>query len=94
LRSAVEDTAVAAVFMAAVEVDSTGVAAVTPVARFAVVADSVEDTAAATSEARDLMVEAPTEAARPWAAGALDLVDPAGSDAVPTLQVADTQAAT
>jgi hypothetical protein len=96
LRSAAEDTAVAAVFMAAVEVDSTGVAAgfIAAVARFAVAAGSVEDTAAATSGARDLLVEAPTEAARPWAAGALDLADPADSDAASTLQVADTQAAT
>jgi hypothetical protein len=93
LRSAAEGTAVAAVFMAAVGVDSTGVAASTAVARFAVAEGSVEDTAAAIS-ARDLMVEASTEAARPWAAGALDLVDPADSDAASTPQVADTEAAT
>jgi hypothetical protein len=80
--------------MAAVEVavDSTGVAASTAVARFAVAAVEVEDTAAATSAARELMVEAPTEAARPWA-GALDLADPADSGAGSTLQVADMQAA-
>jgi hypothetical protein len=98
LRSAAEGTAVAAVFMAAVEVevDSTGVAAgfMAAVARLAVAAGSVEDAAAATSAARDLLVEAPTEAARPWAAGALHLVDPVDLDAGSTLQVVDMQAAT
>jgi hypothetical protein len=90
LRSAAEDTAVEAA------VDSTGVAAgfIAAVARFAVAAGSAEDTAAATSAARDLLVEAPTDAARPWAAGALHLVDPVDLDAASTLQVADTQAAT
>lgn len=87
------------VFMGAAQVASTAaaVAAVfmAAVARFAVAAGSVEDTAAATSVARDLMVEAPTEAARPWAAGALHLVDPAPSvDAASTLRVADTEVAT
>jgi hypothetical protein len=80
LRSAAEDTAGAAVFVA--------------VAHFAVAAGPVEDTAAATSAARDLLVEAPTEAARLWAAGTVDLVEPADSDAASTLQVADTEVAT
>lgn len=86
----------AAVSMAAVEVDSMGVAAgfVAAVARFEVAAGSVEDTAAATSGAPDLLVEAPTEAARPWAAGALDLADPADLDVGSTLRDADTEAGT
>ena len=85
----------AAVFMAAVEVDSTRVEAFTAVAaRFAVAVASAEDTAAATSGALDLLVEAPTGAARSWAAGALDLVDPVDTHAAPMLQVADTAAAT
>jgi hypothetical protein len=72
------------VFMGAAQVASTAAAVA-----------AVEDTAAATSVARDLMVEAPTEAARPWAAGALHLVDPAPSvDAASTLRVADTEVAT
>ncbi|HEV3482859.1 MAG TPA: hypothetical protein VGR97_11090 [Candidatus Acidoferrales bacterium] len=98
-------TAVAAGFMAEVEVASTAVAASAGAgfveADFMAVADTVavarfaaEGIAAATSAARDLMVEAPTEVARSWAAGALDLVDPADSDAASMLQVADTEAAT
>jgi hypothetical protein len=64
------------------------------VACLAVAAALVEDTAAATSGAGDLLVEAPTEAARPWAAGALERVGPADPDAASMLQVANTQAAT
>ena len=84
----------AVVFMAAVEVDFMGAveAGSTAVARFAVAADSLEDTAAAAS-ARDLLAEARTEAAHPWAAGALHLADPGDSDAASMLEVAAMAAA-
>lgn len=83
----------AAVFTAAVEVDSMGAAASTAAERFAVLAGSVEAIAAAASGVPDLTVEAPTEAAPSWAAGASRHVDPADSGAASMLQAADTQAA-
>ena len=71
-----------------VEADFVAVADTMVAARFA-----AEGIAAATSAARELMVEAPTEAARSCAVGALALVGPADSDAASMLQVADTEVA-